>query len=167
VTGVVNDRATVTMFIDVSPADAFEVFTTEIDLWWRHGPQYRTAGKLPSVFKLEPRVGGKLTETSFRDAGERTRDAGTVTVWDPPDHLAFEWRGATFVDDEKTVVDVRFVASGSGTRVTLVHGGWASLRDDHPVRHGKPLGKFLADIGMWWAGLLRSLAERATSRGAP
>ncbi|HET9625250.1 MAG TPA: SRPBCC domain-containing protein [Kofleriaceae bacterium] len=155
------DRATVSMFVDVTPALAFEVFTTEIDQWWRHGPQYRAWGELPSALHLEPGLGGKITER--RGDGGAVHEAGTITAWDPPHHLAFEWRGVNFAPGEATRVDIRFEARGTGTRVTLVHAGWASIRADHPVRHGKPSARFLADMGMWWTGLLRALAEHATS----
>ncbi|MDQ3364442.1 MAG: hypothetical protein M3680_03345 [Myxococcota bacterium] len=46
--------------------------------------------------------------------------------------------------------------------MTLEHRGWSKIRDDHPVRHGKDVPGFLRDLGMWWAGLLTSLADRAT-----
>ncbi len=42
---VVQDRARVSVFVAVTPEDAFDVFTNEIDLWWREGPRFRIAGK--------------------------------------------------------------------------------------------------------------------------
>lgn len=157
---LLGDKATVTMFVDVTPAHAFEVFTTEIDLWWRRGPAYRVAGREPGVLHLEPRLGGRIFEEY--QGGTAVHEVGTITAWEPPSRVAFEWRSITFVPGETTHVDVRFVASGTGTRVTLEHRGWTAIRDDHPVRHGKPSHAFIADLGMWWAGLLRSLGERAT-----
>lgn len=157
------DKVTVTVFVAVPPADAFEVFTTEIDQWWRRGPAYRVAGKQPGVLHLEPRLGGRLFEEYLE--GAALHEVGTITAWDPPHHLAFEWRSVTFVPGETTHVDIRFDASGDGTRVTLEHRGWATIRDDHPVRHGKPAGQFVGDLGMWWASLLRSLGEHATRSG--
>jgi uncharacterized protein YndB with AHSA1/START domain len=157
------DKATVTIFVDIAPIDAFAVFTGEIDLWWRRGPAYRVAGKQPGVLHLEPRLGGRIFE-EYRE-GTAVHEVGTITAWEPPSRVAFEWRSITFVPGETTWVDVRFTASGSGTRVTLEHRGWAAIRGDHPVRHAKPSAQFLADLGMWWAALLRSLGERATERG--
>jgi uncharacterized protein YndB with AHSA1/START domain len=154
-----SDKVTVTAFVAVSPADAFEVFTTEIDQWWRRGPRYRIAGQQPGVLHLEPRLGGRLFEEY---AQGQLHEVGTITAWQPPSHLAFSWRSVTFVPGEATTVDVRFVASGRGTRVTLEHRGWSTIRDDHPVRHGKPSAAFLADTGMWWVALLRALGEHAT-----
>jgi len=33
--------ARATTFVAVDPADAFEVFTSEIDQWWGRGPRFR------------------------------------------------------------------------------------------------------------------------------
>lgn len=156
------DKATVMIFVDVSPSDAFEVFTTEIDQWWRRGPAYRVAGREPGTLHLEPRLGGRIFEEYAR--GTAVHEVGAITAWDPPHRLAFEWRSITFVPGETTFVDVRFLASGSGTRITLEHRGWAAIRGDHPVRHDQAAREFLARLGMWWTGLLRSLGEHAAAR---
>jgi hypothetical protein len=160
-----GDKVRVTVFVEVSPEDAFEVFTTEIDQWWRRGPAYRIAGRAPGVLHLEPRLGGRI----FEQYGERQaalHEVGTITAWEPPRHLAFDWRSVTFVDGEATSVEVWFEASGQGTRVTLEHRGWAGIRGDHPVRHGKEVPEFLADLGRWWGALMSSLREHAAGRGA-
>jgi uncharacterized protein YndB with AHSA1/START domain len=149
----------VTAFVDVTPADAFEVFTTELDQWWRRGPAYRVAGRSPGALHLEPRLGGRLFEAYGQGA---LHEVGTITAWEPPSHLAFTWRGINFAPGETTLVDIQFIASGGGTRVVLEHRGWATIREDHPARHGKPVGAFLADLGMWWASLVRALGEHAT-----
>jgi uncharacterized protein YndB with AHSA1/START domain len=156
-----GDSARVTTFVAVTPDDAFAVFTDEIDLWWRRGPAYRIAGKNPGTFHLEPKLGGRIFE-QYGDAGTAVHEVGTITAWEPPHRLVFEWRGVNFVPGESTTVEVLFETSGEGTRVTLEHRGWTTIRGDHPVRHGKDVPAFLRDIGMWWAGLLTSLRERAT-----
>jgi uncharacterized protein YndB with AHSA1/START domain len=158
-TPAAGDRATVTAFVDVAPADAFEVFTLEIDRWWRRGPAYRVAGRSPGVMHLEPRLGGRIFEEY---AAGKLHEVGTITAWEPPARLAFDWRAVNFVAGELTHVEVTFAASGGGTRVVLTHSGWAQIRGDHPVRHGKAVSAFLAELGMWWASLIRSLGERAS-----
>ncbi|HET7501694.1 MAG TPA: SRPBCC domain-containing protein [Kofleriaceae bacterium] len=158
------DKVTVTVFVEISPADAFAVFTGEIDQWWRRGPAYRVAGKRPGVLHLEPKLGGRLFEEYHE--GAAVHEVGTITAWDPPIHLAFEWRSITFVPGEVTRVDVRFVGVGHGTRVTLEHRGWSRIRDDHPVRHGKAASAFLADLGRWWGALLSSLREHTAETRA-
>ena len=78
-----GDQAVVSVFVRVSPADAFEVFTSEIELWWRTGPAYRIAGKRRGRLSLEAGVGGRLFETFEGAHGERTFVFGTITVWEP------------------------------------------------------------------------------------
>jgi len=39
----------------------------------------------------------------------------------------------------------------------LVHSGFASLRPDHPVRHGEEAAVFVGRLGMWWSELLTAL----------
>ena len=154
------DKVRVTTFVKVAIEDAFAVFTEEIDRWWRRGPAYRISGREPGTIHLEPRLGGRIFE-QYGDQGSALHEAGTITLWEPPRHLAFEWRSVTFVPGESTTVELWFESSGEGTRVTLEHRGWTTIRDDHPVRHGNPVGAFLRDLGMWWGGLLTSLRERA------
>lgn len=161
-----GDRASVTVLVAVDPAVAFEVFTEEIDRWWRRGPQYRVGGRRPGVVAIEPRVGGRLFERIEGARGERIAEMGRVTAWDPPRLLAFEWRASNFAPDEKTFVRVTFDPSPSGTRVTVEHTGWAALRRDHPVRHGKEGAAFARMIGLWWGDLMTSLREHVLTRAS-
>lgn len=160
---IAGDQVRVQTFVAVPIRDAFEVFTLEIDQWWRHGPAYRIGGKHPGTLHLEPALGGRIFE-QYGPQGTALHEIGTITAWDPPAHFAFTWRGINFAPGQSTNVEVWFEASGDGTRVTLEHRGFASLPDDHPVRHGKDTRAFLRDFGMWWGGLLTSLRERAEAR---
>lgn len=160
---IAGDKVRVQTFVQVPIADAFEVFTLEIDQWWRRGKQYRIGGKYPGVMHLEPKLGGRLFEQYGKD-GSAVHEIGTITAWEPPAHFAFTWRGINFQAGEATEVDVWFEARNDGTRVTLEHRGFAALPADHPVRHGKPVVEFIGELGMWWAGLLTSLRERAEAR---
>jgi len=157
-----GDCATVTVFVGVPPAAAFDVFTREIDLWWRKGPRYRIAGKRPGVLTFEGGVGGRLFESVDRPSGPRTFEIGTITAWEPPARLEFEWRGVNFKPHEKTVVEVRFAPMREGTLVTVQHRGWSALPADHPVRHGLYGPEFSRMIGMWWSELMTSLREHVT-----
>ncbi len=158
-----GDRVRVETFVRVPIADAFEVFTLEIDQWWRRGPRYRIGGTQPGTLHLEPRLGGRIFE-QYGAEGSALHEIGAITAWDPPGHFAFTWRGGNFAPGEVTTVDVRFVASGEGTRVTVEHRGFAALPSDHPVRHAKPVEVFIRDLGMWWATLLTSMRERGEDR---
>lgn len=158
-----GDRARVSVLVAVEPSEAFEVFTAEIDSWWRHGLKYRL-GRDRSVVGLEPKLGGRLFETFHTKEGERTRETGRVTVWEPPSRLVLEWRASNFKGEEKTEVEVNFEASRSGTLVTVEHRGWLGIRPDHPVRHGQDTSAFIAGMGAWWGDLMSSLRERVLTR---
>jgi len=160
-----GDRARVTVTVDVEPAVAFEVFTQEIDMWWRRDVAYRVAGRKPGTLVLEGKVGGRLFEEYEGPAGLCVHEAGRITAWEPPTRLAFEWRGVNFAPGEVTFVEVTFTRTESGrTEVVLVHRGFAALRPDHPVRHGEPPAKFIARFGIWWGQLLTSYREYARDR---
>jgi hypothetical protein len=79
-----GDSAKATVFVRVGPTDAFEVFTHEIDLWWRQGPAYRIGGKRPGQLHFEPGPGGRLFETYEVQGEPRTFEIGRVTAWEPP-----------------------------------------------------------------------------------
>lgn len=153
-----GDKVRVQTFVEVDIGDAFAVFTEEIDRWWRRGRAYRIGGNYPGTMHLEPRLGGRLFEQYGVD-GSALREIGTICAWDPPTHFSFTWRGVNFQAEESTLVEVWFERRPTGTRVTLEHSGFAALPPDHPVRHGKPVARFIRDVGMWWGGLLTSWRE--------
>ncbi|MEM9195273.1 MAG: SRPBCC domain-containing protein [Myxococcota bacterium] len=150
-----GDQARVSTLVRVAPEEAFRVFTTEIDAWWRRGMAYRMSGG-PIV--LEPKPGGRLIE---KLDDQRERVFGRVLEWQPPKRLLLEWRAANFAPEEKTEVEVLFARSPSGTLVTITHRGWAQIRKDHPVRHGSPSKPFLRQLATWWSQLATSLREHA------
>ena len=165
-----GDTASVSAFVAVQPQDAFDVFTREIDMWWKHGPKYRVAGRTTGRLFLEEGVGGRIFETFESPSGaSRTIEIGKVTCWEPGARLGFEWRAANFKPGEVTFVDVVFQASGEGTLVTVRHSGWSAIRDDHPARHGLEVAAFLRMMGMWWGSLMTGLREHVAERtkGAP
>lgn len=155
-----GDQAVVSVLVKVEPAEAFRIFTEEIDGWWRGGLKYRI-GKNRSVVHLEPRLGGRLFESFETTAGPKTKATGSVLCFEPPSRLVLEWRAVNFAPDEKTQVEVLFEPSPSGTLVTVKHSGWSHIRADHPARHGADAPTFIRNMGMWWADLMTSLRERA------
>lgn len=162
---VAGDQARVTVMVRVPVAEAFRVFTEEIDQWWRRGLKYRVAGKRDGTIALEPGVGGRLFESYVTGKGERTIQTGEVTVWEPPRRLVFTWRAVNFkADDPSTEVEVAMRPFPDGaaedtalTEVTVTHRGWAAVRPDHPARHGHEVAAFLRMMGMWWGDLMSSL----------
>lgn len=162
---IAGDQVSVTVTVDVPPDVTFEVFTTEIDRWWRTGLKYRISGRNPGTLAIEPKLGGRLFEQYEGPGGPAVHVAGEITAWEPPSHLAFEWRAANFAPGEVTYVDIRFTPTESGgTQVALIHHGFAALRPDHPVRHGQDVTTFIRMLGLWWGELLSSLREHAAER---
>ena len=155
-----GDQAVISVLVRVEPAEAFRIFTEEIDAWWRGGLRYRI-GKQRSVVHLEAKLGGRLFESFETAAGEKLKQTGRVTCFEPPRRLVLEWRAVNFAPAEKTEVEVLFEPSPSGTLVTVCHRGWSRIRADHPVRHGADAAAFIRNMGLWWADLMTSLRMRA------
>jgi uncharacterized protein YndB with AHSA1/START domain len=160
-------RARVSIAVEVPPALAFEIFTQQIDRWWRRGPKFRPVDGGDGVIHIEPQVGGRLFASIDLAKGESVIEIGRVRLWDPPSRVAFSWRNANFAAEESTDVEVEFSATHTGTLVTVTHQGWESLPKDHPVRHGKQGAEFVRMIGMWWGQQMNSLREAAIEYRKP
>lgn len=159
-----GDSARVEVQVAVQPAVAFEVFTKEIDRWWRRGPRFRFGGRQSGKLYFEPRAGGRLFESFGEGPNARVFEAGRVTLWEPPTRLVFNWRHLNFAPDETTEVEVPFEAIGNGTRVTVEHRGWASLRRGHPARHGLLGPAHCRELGLWWSELMSAMRDFAAER---
>lgn len=157
-----TDSITVTTVVAIDPATAFKVFTEETAVWWKPGPQSRFGSDLTGALRFEQGPGGRLLEVRDAAAGEPF-EVGRVLVWEPPARLVFEWRLRSFLPGERTEVEVRFEEAPEGTRVTVEHRGWDSLRADHPARFGYTGLAFADIVGLWWADLLVSIKSRARS----
>lgn len=156
--------ATVSVRVAAAPTIAFDLFTREIDSWWRRGPKFRHAREPNARIAIEPRLGGAVFESWVTGADEHRFELGRVTIWMPPSRLGFTWRNVTFAPIETTEVDVTFTATGSGTLVTVRHRGWTSLRADHPARHGMADRELLRSVGLWWGDQLTALREHPRDR---
>ena len=155
------DAVRVSTHVALDPAAAFEVFTEDIDVWWKRGPMYRfDARRTDGVMHFEPGPDGRLFER-YGDGDEF--EVGRVRAWEPPDRLAFEWRLPNFAPGESTEVELSFVATETGTRVTLEHSGWSRLRPDHPARHGLADEAYARMLGGWWTDQFVSLRTRSTT----
>lgn len=154
-----TDQARITVSVAVPCDRAFEVFTREIDLWWRRGLRFRHFAGEHSIIAIEPFQGGRVFESAVE--GGPAHEFGKVLEWNPPNRVRFEWRLSNFGPGERTEVDVHFEAMGDETRVTVTHRAWDGIRGDHPARHGQPPADFLRSLGMWWADQLRVFRLRA------
>jgi uncharacterized protein YndB with AHSA1/START domain len=155
---VSGDCARVSLSVEVPPAFAFEVFTGDIDRWWRRGPKYRNASS-SGLIKMEGWLGGRLFESFERDGEPHVFEVGKILVWQPPHRLSFSWRNANYAAAEHTEVEVEFSPTRSGTTVSVVHRRLSTLRADHPARHGLPHDQFLRMIGLWWGEQMSSFRE--------
>lgn len=158
------DQVRVSISVAVPPDEAFRLFTTCVDQWWRQGVRFRNGGRDGSTLHLEPRLDGRLFEVFTTRAGQAAPrpaiEIGRVLAWEPPTRLVLRWRNSNFAPEERTEVEVAFAPSAGpvpSTRVTVIHRGWSTLRPDHPARHGLPGPAFSRMMGMWWADQLTSL----------
>jgi uncharacterized protein YndB with AHSA1/START domain len=149
------------VLVRVPLATAFELFTRDIDLWWRRGPRFRNAGTRAGVVHIDPHVDGRVFESIEDEHGPRTFEIGRVSAWEPPHRLVFSWRNANFAAGEVTEVEVQFRESKSGTQVEVTHRGWAALRADHPARHGQADQAYARMLGLWWGEQMNSMREFA------
>lgn len=160
-----SSRILVALRVRATPARAFDVFTSEIALWWRPNAMFRFTPRDPGVLAFEPGEGGRFTETL---ANGKVFEIGRIRAWEPPTvgdgRLVFGWRQATFAQGQDTEVEVRFEAVGEETRVTVEHRGWDSVPDAHVARHSFPAALFLRRHGEWWQALL-SAYKQWTSDG--
>ncbi|MEX2205867.1 MAG: SRPBCC domain-containing protein [Myxococcota bacterium] len=161
-----DDNVTVSTRLSVDPLTAFQVFTDEVDAWWRVGPRFRTGHDRKSVMRFEPGVGGRLLEI-FDEARDDAFELGRVRVWEPGARLVFDFRARNFVPGQITEVEIRFEPDAGGTRVTLEHRGWDRIPPEHPARHGLSGGAFTSMIGLFWADLLVSARAHASKSHPP
>ena len=157
------DRARVTTFVKVDPADAFEVFTAEIDAWWRNSPRFRFGRGKTGTLSFDAGPAGRRLLERFEDGTEF--EVGAVRAWEPGARLLSDWRAVAFAPGEVTEVEVRFERFDTGTRVTLEHRGWSTIPPGHAVRHGLDGPAFTDMIGMWWGELATSFRALAAARG--
>jgi uncharacterized protein YndB with AHSA1/START domain len=156
---MIGDRARVSVAVAVPPTTAFAIFTEDIDRWWRRGLKYRHSASNSGFIRIEPQLHGRLFESFDADGGAHVIEVGRICAWEPPHRLAFSWRNANYAADEQTDVEVTFEPSSSGTLITVTHSGLASLRSDHPARHGQQGAAFSRTIGLWWGEQMSSLRQ--------
>lgn len=139
-----------TVEVGCPAAEAFRLFTDDIDTWWPLASHSIGEGKAVSCV-FERGAGGRIFET-HRD--ESVHLWGTVTIWDPPRRLVFTWHPGR--DEESAQeVEIRFIDCRTGTRVELEHRRWETLGERaREVRGGYATG---------WIPVLERFVSRATS----
>jgi len=145
------DRVRYTTAVSVDPVIAFEIFTNEIDSWWKREFRVRFGADSTGKLYFEPGPTGRLLEKY--STGE-IFEVGPVHTWKPGVWLIFDWRLRNFKPEESTQVEVIFEKAPGGTRITVEHRGWKALPPNHPARHGLKGPAFYDKIGRTWVDLL-------------
>jgi hypothetical protein len=110
--------------VEVSPAHAFDVWTSRPTLWW---PRSHTVTQDPDlVVVFEPFPGGRIYE---RGPDGSEHEWGEILVWDPPARVGYLWH-LFFDRSEATEITVTFTGTGTGSRVKLVQTGFERLGDE-------------------------------------
>lgn len=104
-----------------SPQHAFDTWALDTAGWWPASHSVSTDPGL--VVRLEPRVGGRIFE---RTPSGDEHEWGEVTVWEPPERLAYLWHLRQDRDDA-TQVEITFTGSEQRTTVRIIHSGWERL----------------------------------------
>lgn len=145
--------------VHATPAQAFSVFTADIDTWW---PRSHHIGKSPlAEAVVEQRVGGLLYG---RCVDGTVCPWGQVLVWEPPHRFVFAWQITPQWDYEPDLaksseVEVRFTeVSAQHTRVDLEHRYFS--------RHGAGAEamRTAVDAPNGWTGLLQMFTQSAEAR---
>lgn len=108
--------------VPLAPDAAFRLFTVEMTTWWPLGTHSIGQERARKVV-FEPELGGRIFEV---DDGGSEHEWGRVLVWEPGRRFAMSWYPGRD-DTTATEVEVRFDASGEGSRVTLRHRDWERI----------------------------------------
>lgn len=118
----------VTVDLACAPQAAFDAFVSGFGTWWpvRSHSLSRAAGTR-CAFEAVP--GGRIFETAPDGA---THLWGSVTEIDASRHLRFMWHPGRDPASAQQV-EVKFVRTSDGSRVTLTHDGWEKLGEIAPL----------------------------------
>ncbi|MEO1641509.1 MAG: SRPBCC domain-containing protein [Pseudomonadota bacterium] len=109
--------------VPLSAAEAFALFTTEMDLWWPKETHSVKGAKSKVTFPTHK--DGEILE----EGPDGSRNVwGKLIAYDPREYLAFTWHPGRG-EEEATVVTVAFTQKEDGTLCELTHGGFSILGD--------------------------------------
>ena len=124
--------------IDVScpPAQAFETFLHGMDRWWPMDSFSTSAFRgVAARLEIDPVLGGSITEVAEDGARHLW---GTIEALEPPRYLAMRFHipHPEEIVQARTLVELTFTPSESGTRVDLSQSGWEALGKLAKPLHG-------------------------------
>ena len=101
------------VLLPLAPAQAFDLFTQQISLWWP--PDRRHLNEANSELFLL--ADGRFYE---RASNGTELDLGRVRLWELPRRIVLDFYMGTDAA-HPTEVEIRFDPEGDGTRVSLIH----------------------------------------------
>jgi uncharacterized protein YndB with AHSA1/START domain len=140
--------------VSASPEEAFEIFTSEIGLWWRRDTPYWNDAERGLSIRIEPHVGGRFIEVWDLDTGTGL-DVGRVTAWEPGARLALTWTQLGWPEGVSTEIEITFEAAGEGTVVRVEQTGFERVPDAERYLRGYDTG---------WKEVLGWFSERVEAR---
>jgi hypothetical protein len=123
-----EDAVMASVEVPVGPEVAFDVFTTEIDRWWRPGPLNWYDSERAVGTRIEPGVGGRWIEL-YDEKGDDVLEIARITTWEPGARIVMDYLDGGY-DNAGTEVEVRFEPIEAGTRVTIEHRGLGQIAPD-------------------------------------
>ena len=109
--------------VPLSAAEAFALFTAEMDLWWPK--ETHSVKGAASRVTFPNHKDGEIVE----EGADGSRNVwGKLIAYDPGQYLAFTWHPGRG-EEEATVVTVAFTQKADGTQCELTHGGFSILGD--------------------------------------
>jgi uncharacterized protein YndB with AHSA1/START domain len=118
----------VSIDLAATPVRAFAAFTAQFADWWPVAT-HSLSRQAQARCRLEAAPGGALEERAPDGARHRW---GTVESVDPGRRIRFTWHPGRGPDTGQWI-EVEFSPRGTGSRVTLIHGGWDALGEIAPI----------------------------------
>ncbi len=141
-----------TVELPLPPADAYQAFTARFGDWWPAATHSLSRDDVTTCrMALEP--GGAVEE---RAPDGTWHPWGRVEAFEPGRRLRFSWHPGREPDSAQWV-DVAFEPSATGSRVTLVHGGWEALGEIAPILRREYAAGWPQVLGDAFAGYVRTL----------
>jgi len=149
----------ISLELPVSPSRAFECFAPGFASWWPVATHSLSRSHTTEVeIGCEP--GGAIAERLDDGPWQRW---GTVEKFEPGRRLRFTWHPGREPDSAQWV-EVLFEPAGTGSRVTLTHGGWEALGEIAPILRREYATGWQHVFGEAYAGFVR---RRSTTASAP
>ena len=134
--------------VPIDPASAFELYTGQINRWWKRDSWYWNDRRRARGLRIEPFVGGRFVEVYDEATGEGF-EIGRVRAWEPGRRVAYSWRQADWPPGEELEIEVGFAPAAEGSLVTIAVRGWERLTGGEEI--GRGYGEGARELLAWFA----------------